>query len=63
MKKMIHQQLFTGERALFGSHGLSIRYSTFADGESPLDVIFDDPKIHRENTEIQASSQIKREAV
>lgn len=36
MKKMINQQLLTGERALFGGHDLSVSYSTFADGESPL---------------------------
>lgn len=33
---MIEQQFFTGERALFGVHDLTIYYSTFADGESPL---------------------------
>ncbi len=31
-----NQQLFTGERALFGTHGAKISYCTFADGESPL---------------------------
>lgn len=36
MKKMIEQQYLTGERALFGGHDLAIRYTTFADGESPL---------------------------
>lgn len=32
----INQQLLTGERALFKGRDLSISYSTFADGESPL---------------------------
>lgn len=32
----IREQRFTGERALFHSEGLDIRYSIFADGESPL---------------------------
>ena len=36
MKQIIEQQLLTGERALFKGHDLDIRYSTFADGESPL---------------------------
>lgn len=36
MKNIIEQQKLTGERALFGGNNLSIRYSTFADGESPL---------------------------
>ncbi|MEE0835701.1 MAG: DUF3737 family protein, partial [Clostridia bacterium] len=33
---LIVQQLFTGERALFGAKDTEIEYSTFADGESPL---------------------------
>lgn len=36
MKNIIKQQRLTGERALFGGHNLVIKYSTFADGESPL---------------------------
>lgn len=36
MKKIIEQNLLTGERALFAEHDLTICYSTFADGESPL---------------------------
>lgn len=36
MKTIIDQQLLTGERALFKGRDLVIRYSTFADGESPL---------------------------
>lgn len=32
----INQQLLTGERALFNAQDLTITYSTFADGESPL---------------------------
>lgn len=36
MKKTMEQQLLTGERALFGTHGLTLRNCTFADGESPL---------------------------
>lgn len=36
MNKIIEQELLTGERALFGVRDLHIRYSTFADGESPL---------------------------
>lgn len=36
MQKTIDQQTFTGERALFKARDLTIRYSTFADGESPL---------------------------
>ncbi len=35
MKNLV-QGLFTGERALYNSHGLKITDSTFADGESPL---------------------------
>lgn len=35
-KKCLSEQRFTGERALFNSHGLCIRDSIFADGESPL---------------------------
>lgn len=34
--KEINQQLLTGERALYGTHGAKISYCTFADGESPL---------------------------
>jgi len=34
--KKYEQQKFTGERALFQSHNLSLSYCTFADGESPL---------------------------
>lgn len=34
--KEFNQQIFTGERALFGSCDLVINNSTFADGESPL---------------------------
>lgn len=36
MKRMINQELLTGERALYQSSDLQIEYSTFADGESPL---------------------------
>jgi hypothetical protein len=36
MSKIIEQQFLTGERALFGANDLTIRYTTFADGESPL---------------------------
>lgn len=36
MKNTIEQQLLTGERALFDTHDLTLRYCTFADGESPL---------------------------
>lgn len=32
----MEQQLLTGERALFNAHNLTLRYCTFADGESPL---------------------------
>lgn len=35
-KKLISQQRLTGERALFGSHGLKITDCIFEDGESPL---------------------------
>lgn len=35
MKELV-QQVFTGERALFKSEDLKIKYSTFRDGESPL---------------------------
>lgn len=35
-KKQISQQRLTGERALFGSHGLKITDCIFEDGESPL---------------------------
>ncbi|WKB36332.1 DUF3737 family protein [Terrilactibacillus sp. S3-3] len=34
--KLIEQQFFTGERALFHSEDLHLVRSTFADGESPL---------------------------
>lgn len=34
--KEINQQLFTGERALYGTHDARIRYCTFGVGESPL---------------------------
>lgn len=34
--KEINQQLFKGERALFGIHDARISYCTFGDGESPL---------------------------
>ena len=34
--KKIEQQYLTGERALFHAEDLTISYSTFADGESPL---------------------------
>lgn len=34
--KILEQGLFTGERALYNSHGVKICDSTFADGESPL---------------------------
>ena len=34
--KLVKQELFTGERALFQSNGVQVSYSTFADGESPL---------------------------
>lgn len=34
--KKIEQQYLTGERALFHAKDMSIHYSTFADGESPL---------------------------
>lgn len=34
--KEINQQLFTGERALYGTHGAKISYCTFGVGESPL---------------------------
>lgn len=34
--KRLEQQFFTGERALFGAHDLTVSHSTFADGESPL---------------------------
>ena len=33
---LIVQQLFTGERSLFGARDTEIEYSTFSDGESPL---------------------------
>lgn len=36
MPTVIEQQVLTGERALFKGRDLDIRYSTFADGESPL---------------------------
>lgn len=36
MKKMVGQQVFTGERALFMARDLDIFYATFEDGESPL---------------------------
>lgn len=36
MQKTLNQQTFSGERALFKARDLSINYSTFADGESPL---------------------------
>lgn len=36
MKNMIQQQALTGERALFKGQALTIYYSTFMDGESPL---------------------------
>lgn len=36
MNNIIEQQLLSGERALFGGRDLIIRYSTFAEGESPL---------------------------
>lgn len=35
-RRELTEQRFTGERALFGSTGLTISDSTFADGESPL---------------------------
>ena len=35
-QKRLEQQFFTGERALFGAHGLTLSHATFADGESPL---------------------------
>ncbi len=35
-RKEIRQQVLTGERALFASHGLDIVDCTFEDGESPL---------------------------
>lgn len=34
--EMMKEQIFTGERALFHSRNLDIRYSIFTDGESPL---------------------------
>lgn len=34
--KEYNQQIFTGERALFGTHDAKISYCTFMDGESPL---------------------------
>ena len=34
--KEIEPGIFTGERALFASHGISVRDSVFEDGESPL---------------------------
>lgn len=36
MKKIIEQERMTGERALFGAQNMTIRDTTFADGESPL---------------------------
>ena len=35
-ENILSQGLYTGERALFMSRDLTIQYSTFADGESPL---------------------------
>ena len=35
-KKLVKQQLLTGERALFASKDLHIEDSIFDDGESPL---------------------------
>lgn len=35
-KKLVKQQLLTGERALFASKDLRIEDSIFDDGESPL---------------------------
>ena len=35
-EKRIYDRSFTGERALFASHGLEIGNCTFSDGESPL---------------------------
>lgn len=36
MTEILEQQIFTGERALFNKKELTIKYSTFMDGESPL---------------------------